>query len=206
MRQPIKLSMQELLDISQDISRLFSPYISIRGTSKTLYAAFSAPELLAISQEISRDYAPLAAQLPPTLVLMPVEPDRLHVYWRLEKNPMPDKSETGELKPLILKIYNHAQVLRQPESNAPLNVDAEPCLEVLLDAAKSQQDVPWPAEMHNSGQLSAVIGYQDSEQEFKVLQRSNRTEMPRLQSETENGIQLGGSSELMIGGSYEGLV
>ncbi|WP_157199691.1 hypothetical protein, partial [Methylomonas koyamae] len=67
-------------DISLEISRGFAPR-RFRAGGRAATSGFSPQELFNISQQISREFAPRAdARAPgaPSLVLLPVDPRRLH--------------------------------------------------------------------------------------------------------------------------------
>jgi|GEM_PF-291239 len=190
----IKLSPEELFEISQEISRKFAPNASTdpafppdafpsRHTQRKfgknpinslLHAGhrscirLSPQEMFEISQEISRKYAPNMSTATPELVLLPVDPCHLYAYWNLgdDKNITGLKEESAN--PLILRIY------WRPDENAALN-NAKIWFDVALDTFQSRQKVRLPID---GTAYSAVIGRLYPDNSLRVFADSNLIHVP----------------------------
>ncbi|WP_347986773.1 DUF4912 domain-containing protein [Methylomonas sp. AM2-LC] len=173
-------------DISEAISREFSPYISSRNAYKIPSAAFSVQELLAISQEISKEYAPRALPQPASLVLLPVDPQRLHVYWRFGRNQVLPNIKSEPPAPLTLRIFKQNDVEPSSTQNSQTGCERPESFDVLLDAGKTHQEIRLPASLSFPARLNAELGKSDAEQAFTVLLKSNITEVPKNQPDTAN--------------------
>lgn len=175
----LQLSAEEMRDISLEISRTFAPR-RFRAGGRAATSGFSPQELFGISQQISREFAPRAdmrAPGAPSLVLLPVDPRRLHAYWQLpeparqartDAQPqLPATSETG----LTLRIY------RQPEAKADLPEQTEnrpEWFDLPVSGQSSQQQIALPEPLSNSaGYYQAAIGHLDQYKEFTALAYSN---------------------------------
>src|ERR1035437_8410992 len=82
----INLSAKEMLEISQEINRNFTPYFSSCIPDLIENISLSPMELLDIGEEIGRDYAPKVSYSIPEVTLLPVDPGSLFVYWNLGEN------------------------------------------------------------------------------------------------------------------------
>jgi hypothetical protein len=177
--QRIHLSLQELQAISQLISRDYTPYIVSRIGAKQRYAAFSSQELLSISLEINREFAPQSVTSSNNLVILPLEPRKLHVYWQLgSRLNLPNSVET---KPELLKLrlYNAEPVSPLTQTTATLLQEPEACLEISLAADKTHQEISLPTNIASASRISASLGVYDSEQHFQSLLNSNIAELPQ---------------------------
>jgi len=103
----MKLFPQEMREISLTIRREFSPrFVSSNALSRK-GISFSAQELLTISQEIARDFAPYSVENRTKLVLLPIDPTHLHVYWRFAEKPL-NKVAVDDVEPkLTLRLFSH---------------------------------------------------------------------------------------------------
>lgn len=171
----IELSLLEMQDISQKINREYGPRIVKRNavTSKTVL--FSHQELQAISQEISREFNQHKPDAAGNLVLLPIDPRRLHVYWHLPVNkPKIDRSVEAIKEKLTLRIFKR--------ENTPSQVkllDYQPgWLDVAIDPAKNSQQVLLPVDMSNTRTYSASIGSIDDNQVFSSIADSNISHLP----------------------------
>lgn len=175
----IELSPKEMLAISRAINREFAPRFAMPEIASARSMAFSPQELLAISQEISREFAPRSAENHAGLVLMPVDPLRLHVYWQLPEYRVyasPDKPVKNEN--LTLRIFKQSIEPFTDQATTPM----EPAwFDVAIDSSQNNREVVLPVERFNECPVyRAVIGTQTSDQDFEALLYSNTADIPTL--------------------------
>lgn len=123
-------------------------------------------ELRDISQEISDIYAPHEDQHLPELVLLPVDPYNLFVYWNLKKN-----LSIAELDPnqdFVLRIYSLSE--RDAEHHS-LSFKFDMAIENLQGQKNIKLPVPGRAYF-------ALIGYCLGDDQFDVLVISNAVNIP----------------------------
>lgn len=166
------LSSAELRAVSLSISQDFAPrYPAPAGDLR-----FSCRELLAISDEISRDFAPRAGG-GRNLLVLPVDPRRLYVYWRLENTPLPQVADDRQALTLRLTVEatQPAAVTAEPAPvPAPLPASAVPdFFDIALDARHNSQQITLPAAATAAGRYRAVIGIAGPGQDFTPLAASN---------------------------------
>jgi hypothetical protein len=165
-----KLSPEEMLEISQEIHHAYAPKISIEQPEPASQHALSPKEMLAISEEIRQDFAPKASNNPQEVVLLPVDPDHIYVYWNLgdDQPNTAQKIEYGN--PLTLRIY--------PESgeNADITI-TKPWFDVAIAGSQAQQRVPIPTWAHETA-YRATIGKREPDNSFAPLAASNLTHVP----------------------------
>lgn len=175
----INLSAEELLAISQEISRDFTPCFSSRISAGNI--RLSPRELLDISQEISRDFAPKLSYDAPELMLLPVDPRHLHAYWHLgESQEILAPGDDSEAR-LTLRIYS------QPDEEQEAAETAS-WFDIAIDNAKAKagQSVPL-SETAGETAYSAAIGLCYPDDSFTVLARSNRVHAPVERAEWSQG-------------------
>ena len=121
-----------------------------------------------ISEEIRQDFAPKASNNPQEVVLLPVDPDHIYVYWNLgdDQPNTAQKIEYGN--PLTLRIY--------PESdkNADITI-TKPWFDVAIAGSQAQQRVPIPSWAHETA-YRATIGKRDPDNNLVPLATSNLTQ------------------------------
>ena len=127
--------------------------VSIKKPEPASQHALSPKDMLAISEEIRQDFAPKASNNPQEVVLLPVDPDHIYVYWNLgdEQPNTALKMDSGS--PLTLRIY--------PESdkNADITI-TKPWFDVAIAGSQAQQRVPIPSWAHETA-YRATIGKRD---------------------------------------------
>ncbi|MGZ8163511.1 MAG: DUF4912 domain-containing protein [Methylobacter sp.] len=164
----VKLSPRELLEISQEISRNYSPAASAVFTAKL---RLSPTEMLEISKEISRKYTLKISTGTPELVLLPVDPEHLYAYW----NP-------GRAKTPSISIDNsHEMVLRiylQPDKNTSTTTPKS-WFDVVIDNSRTQKKVLLPMQ-GNASAYSAAIGKRYPSDHLVPLATSNVVHVPRV--------------------------
>ncbi|MDD4915931.1 MAG: DUF4912 domain-containing protein [Methylococcales bacterium] len=169
----IELSQPELCDISQAISRAFSPCFMSRFAE----LRFSAQELLAVSQEISRDFAPQRLAGGHSLVLLPVDPRHLHVYWRLaEPRREPDAGQ-----PLTLRLFPGPE---RPPALPPPARQENRYFDIVVKDDQHRLQVELPAGGPGV-RYQAALGRLDAGREFTAYAYSNPADMPFRQPPAE---------------------
>jgi hypothetical protein len=176
-RTRIELSGQEMLAISHAINNEFAPRFTKHNTVCAGSMTFSVQELLAISQEISREYAPRTAENSTRLVLLPVDPHRLHAYWHLAENSLNPSPKLAEEDQLTLRIFKQADHPSPETTNVA--EQAPHWFDIPIDKAQNRQEVIVPADTDFAdAKFSAAIGESRGEQGFTVLAYSNSTDIP----------------------------
>ena len=161
----IKLSPEEMLEISQEIHRDFAPGFSTKKPEPASQLKLSAKEMLEISEEIRQDFAPKAANNPQEIVLLPVDPDHIHVYWNLadDKASTAQKNDSGNR--LTLRIYS------EPNKNTDI-AKTKSWFDVAIDSYQAQQSVALPMWNHETA-YRASIGNREPDNSLAELAKSN---------------------------------
>jgi hypothetical protein len=146
----ISLSAQELLEISQAISRDFTPCFSSGMPELVEKIRLSAQELLEIGEEIGRDFAPKASCQIAEVVLLPVDPGHLYAYWDLGENQDIPAPDNGCQEQLTLRIYSQPEA----EQAAP---ETAAWFDIPIDSPNTRQQVPLPSPVDDMA-YSAAIG------------------------------------------------
>lgn len=166
----IRLSSEEILEISQEINREFTPVFATKIVSPAHHQAFSPKEMLEISEEISRDFAPIASNNTQELILLPVDPDHLYVYWNLVKDKLIDAQKMSSGQQLTLRIY------AEPDKNTD-TTKPKPYFDVAIDSAQAQQNVALPMHSHETT-YCATIGKRNKNNSLTPFAQSNTTHVP----------------------------
>lgn len=166
----IRLSSEEILEISQEINREFAPAFSTKIASPTHQQAFSPKEMLEISEEISRDFAPIASNNTQELVLLPVDPDHLYVYWNLDVDKLNNTQKIEPDHQLTLRIYS------EPNENTDIT-KPKSYFDVAIDGAQAQQNVVLPMRTHETT-YCATIGQRHQDNTLTPFAHSNITHIP----------------------------
>lgn len=171
----VKVSPQELLEISREISQKFAPKLASGMPEGKLRLKLSAQELLRVSEEIRREFAPRLTDGRSVLMLLPVDPWHLHAYWKIDQNEVEAGRQTKPGRQLTLRIY--------PEVCGPI-VESESTtwFDIAIDSLQGQQKVELP-DRSGASHFSAVIGKIDSDPGFTVYQCSNVIHVPRSNRE-----------------------
>ncbi len=175
----LQLTAEEMRDISLDISRTFAPR-RFRAGGRAATSGFSPQELFGISQQISREFAPRAdmrAPGVPSLVLLPVDPRRLHAYWQLPELSRQARPDVQAQSPAAIESELTLRIYRQPEATAslPEQADNRPeWFDLPVSGPSSQQQIALPEPLTSSaGYYRAAIGHLDQYKEFIALAYSN---------------------------------
>jgi hypothetical protein len=163
----IRLSSEEILEISQEINREFTPVFSTKMVSPTHQQAFSLKEMLEISEEISRDFAPIASNNTQELVLLPVDPDHLYVYWNPAQDKLNDIQKIASGHQLTLRIYTESGT--NTNTNKP-----KPYFDVAINDTQVQQNIVIPVRTHDTAYF-ATIGNRHHDNNLTPFARSNIT-------------------------------
>lgn len=175
----IELSPPEMLAISQAISREFAPRFTRSDAADLRPMAFSVQELLAISQEISREFSPRPVENRPSLVLLPIDPRRLHAYWHLNHSSLSTGLITDS-KPvadeqLTLRVFKQSPLSAEP------TCQPEPpgWIDVPVDSEQCRLEVILPDDMAVASAIyRAEIGICRGDHDFTALAASNTAAIP----------------------------
>ncbi|WP_292433444.1 DUF4912 domain-containing protein [Methylobacter sp.] len=166
-----------MLEISQEITRNFTPCFSSRMPELVEKVRLSPKELLDISEEIGRDFAPKPSSYnAPELVLLPVDPGHLYAYWHLEGNTQKSASasDNDNKEQLTLRVYS------QPDEQ---KADAEAAVwfDVAIDSSIAHQQVALPTAVEDTA-YSAAIGKCCADDSFIEFVHSNIVHAPHGQT------------------------
>lgn len=189
----IDLSPREMLAISRAISREFAPRFARSDAECPTSITFSAKELLSISQEISREFSPRPIENRSSLVLLPIDPRRLHAYWHLAEHslrvaskPIADepKSVVDQPKPVVeeqltLRIFTQSNSLVKTTGKP----EAPSWFDIPINNAQIRQDIVLPADADaTSKTYTAALGVRHGDHDFNVFAYSNTAAIPNSQS------------------------
>ena len=163
------LSRKELLGISNEISKRFTPVKPIKVPELGNDIKFSSKELLEVSQNISLYYAPSISPNTKRLVLLPIDPHHLYAYWSLGDNETNRISQTLIDSELALRVYS--------KSVEGLGVIKEkPVIEIAVHEVQARKRIKLPVAALNAATVySASIGEYIPENGFVPLLESNNT-------------------------------
>jgi hypothetical protein len=163
------ISATELFIISQEISRKYSPVVSIKSSDLARRIAFTPKELREISEEITRKYVPALKSKTSNVVVLPIDPENLYVFWNLGQTETTSTLD-DKTKDIVLRVYP-----KQEES--PNTKTAEAWVDVDLDRTKTRQNVPFPKGQHACS-YTAAIGLRDDDNRLTTLATSNAIHTP----------------------------
>ncbi len=185
----IAMSSREMLAISLAISREFAPRFTKADSERSCPVTFSAQELLAISQEISREFGPRPIENRSSLVLLPIDPRRLHAYWHFADHNLNTASKpvSGEQKSVSNEqktVVEEQLILRVFKQSKPLDKTADwpekpNWFDIPIDRVQRRQDIVLPNDTSTiCSTYSAAIGVSHGEQDFIALAYSNTAAIP----------------------------
>lgn len=163
-------STKELFEISQEISKNFSPVVSIKSSGFAKRITLTSKDLLDLSEEITRKYTPKITSSRPNLVLLPIDPEHFYVSWNVDRAEISSASK-GDKQDIVLRIYP------KPDETTKTTT-TKAWFDVNLDLAKSRQKVLVP-EAHRANIYTAAIGNLDQENRFTTFVTSNAIHTPR---------------------------
>jgi hypothetical protein len=166
----IHLSPNEMLEISQEINREFTPSALPAPSEPDYKIKLSTMEMFEISEEIRQNFAPKAENNAQELVLLPVDPDHLYAYWNVPdtKPDMTPKTDPGQQ--LTLRIYSEAN--KNTET-----AEAKPWFDIAIDNTQAQQSVFLSKQAHATT-YSAAIGQQLPDNSLASFADSGITRVP----------------------------
>jgi len=163
--QPL-FSAQEMLDISNQISRNFSPVAPTSLTSNNSEVELSKHFLQEVSQNISSYYAPKLSPTTKSLTLLAINPQHLSVHWNLGANNSHLLLPAMLNDELILRIYAQAEIKKD-------HVKLNPIMELPVHSIQQQKEITIPPSKDQT-LYSAYIGQRTSENTFNSLIQSNK--------------------------------
>jgi hypothetical protein len=190
----IELSPREMLAISEAISREFAPRFTRSDAAAPKPVTFSVRELLAISQEISREFSPRPVAQRSSLVLLPIDPRRLHAYWQLDESslstglytepkPVVDEQKPVADEPLMLRIFKQSP----PALETTDQTEAPSWFDIPIDRCQNRREVILPADMAVAGATyRAAIGISHGDHDFTTFAVSNVADIPNPRRRRDN--------------------
>jgi len=166
----IKLSPEEMFEISQEINQEFAPNFSLKKPEPAAQYTLSPKEMLDISEEIRLDFAPKASNNTQELVLLPVDPDHLYAYWNVADCQPITTPEIDSGNQLTLRVYSEANKNRAITK-------AKSWFDVALDSVQAQQKVFLPIRADETT-YSATIGSRYPDNSLAPFAHSNITQVP----------------------------
>jgi hypothetical protein len=165
------LSPAEMLEISQEISRNYSPAASVNPPGFTAKIGVSPKEMFEISKEISRKYALKMIADTPRLVLLPVDPEHIYAYWNPGEAAISLAPE-NDFRETVLRIYP------QPDENTGTAAASKSWYEIVVGNSRTQQKILLPLQM-NASAYSAAIGKRYSDGRLAAFATSNTVHVPQ---------------------------
>ncbi len=167
------LSMKELFEISDEISKEYAPVKPVLSFKKTVTeldddSMLTQQELLEVSQNISQYFAPSISTNSQRLVVLPIDPQHLYIYWSLDENQDFKLSQHMINNEMVLRVYSQLKKKRAPASVKPL-------VEIAIDDFHSRQKIYLPAP-ETPTVYSASIGQTTADDGFVSLIDSNITQ------------------------------
>lgn len=176
---PLTLTQQEMRAIGRAISRDFGPRLFQARGEQAEPTRFSPQELREISRQISREYSHSSASRAAQLLLLPVAPGRLHVYWQVDKTAAVTLGSTAQNPPetdapatLNLRLYPLGDADRQASPSQTMDFD--------LAGTQGHADLAVAIEqdrVHAVG-YRAELGWIDRQARFQPLLVSNPAPTP----------------------------
>ena len=159
------LSAKEILEISQEINRNFTPCFSSQMAGLEKKTKLSSKELLEIADEIGRYFAPKELCIVPELTLLPIDPRHLYAHWDLGENSQTAKPSQQCNDQLTLRVY------AQPDQEKTAPEEAL-WFDIALDSSKAYQQVTLPKPVDEKT-YSAAIGKYCTDDGFTAFAHSN---------------------------------
>jgi Domain of unknown function (DUF4912) len=164
------LSATELFVISQEISRNFSPVVSVKSLDLARRIALTPKELREISEDISRKYVPTLKSKTSNVVVLPIDPENFYVAWSLGQTET-STTVTDQPKDLVLRIYPKQETF-------PGTSTADTWFDVDLDQSKTRQKIPYP-NGQQAYAYTVAISLRDENKQITTLATSNAIHTPR---------------------------
>ena len=167
----INLSARDMLEISREINRNFTPRFSNPMPELAENIRLTPRELLDIGEEIGRDFAPKLVCNAPELMLLPVDPGHLYAYWNLGENRKISSPANDDNGQLTLRIYS------QPEEESAAS-ETVSWFDVAIDSPMTHQQVSLPSPVDETA-YSAAIGKYGADDGFIEFVHSNIIHTPQ---------------------------
>ncbi|MDP1664843.1 MAG: DUF4912 domain-containing protein [Methylobacter sp.] len=159
-----------MLEISQEISRNFTPCLSSGMPELVEKIRLSPKELLDIGEEIGRNFAPKPSYNIPEVILLPVDPGHLYAYWNLRETPEISTPDTACKDQLTLRIYS------QPDEERTA-IETTSWFDVAVNSSNARQQVSLPGPVDETA-YSAAIGKCYADDSFIAFAHSNLIHAP----------------------------
>lgn len=156
------------IDISNDKSRDYAPVLFVELPNPGKSNQLSKKDLLEVSQNISLYYAPKISSGFKKIVVLPIDPEHIYVYWNLGDAQDIALSQHISNKELSLRIYSES--VEKKES-----VSLKPVIEFDINALQTGKKISLPTTVQNSTVFSVCIGQADSNNTFIPLMISSHT-------------------------------
>lgn len=163
---PANISAKEMLRISHDISRDFTPSKPIKKPNDNSNKGLTSRELLKISQNISQYYSPKTSSNIKNLKLLSISPRQLYVYWNLGINNSPSLLPSIFNDELLLQIYSYP--IENKTQKPPELIYEKP-----IHDFQHQKKITIPVTK-NHLVYSAYISNQTAKQKSSPILKSNR--------------------------------
>ena len=154
-----QLSSKELLAISKEISLLFSPYIPAEIPCLNTELALPAQQLLDVSESISLYYSPKIFSSTNKLVILPIDPQHIYVYWDLVDNQDTALSQSIVENEISLRVY------AQSGENDYSSSKEGPVVEIPIHAVQAQERIKLPL-LDGVNSYSASVGRSTKKVDF----------------------------------------
>lgn len=196
-KSKIELTQQEMLEISQEISRKFAPMTSSFAVDSielpldhgTVYSrrqtgkngkntilhlgqnsqsGISSKELYEISQDISKQFMPDVSTTLPELFILPVDPYHLYAYWDFGEKKRYLTRQEASGNCLVLRIY------WRPDENTDIT-SSNVWFDLAVHDLEARQKVRLPID---GTAYSAALGKLDPDNNFDIYAFSNIIRVP----------------------------
>lgn len=160
-----QLLRQELLEVSVQISQRYSPVKPIEPPPNETHLSFSEQELQEVSKNISLYYSPKITLSTKKLVILPVDPQHLHVYWSLGDDQNQALTERLHEDKLTLRVFSKDKQNTQ-------TVTSNTVFEMPVHNPQAKQRIRLP-QIENAAVYSASIGTENADEHFEAILDSN---------------------------------
>ena len=175
------LSAVEMRAISVEINQDFAPIVHPKTPTSITPESLSPQELLGISHAISAGFAPSIKNTSPEIVLMPIDPEHVHVYWHL---PEPGQCSESNLE-LTLSLHPLADTHPEDPKYA--------WLDFFINNRQNQQTLTLPNNKTHQHYF-AYLKQTDTGQQLDTLATSNIIQVPKQEihnvEPVKNNVQL----------------
>lgn len=158
-----KLTSKEWLEIVENMKHSSKSVISAKNSPTEECLKLSRAELREVSENISLYYAPKRPLSSRKLVLLPVDPEHIYLYWNLVDFQNGESFQDMRDQELKLSIYSHSK-------DNPKTV--KKIVETTVQGVQSSHQITLPIEQ-SSGSYSATLSQYLPEKESVELVKSN---------------------------------